>query len=181
MIFNRFTRTARRCVEHAVEEATSLGHDSVGDEDLLLSILGADGGIAAEALRSLGITPEAAREESEHLFACALTTIGISLDEVRRQAGEGFEVQSYAHRRLPFSPRARKALEQALREALRLRDRQPTGEHILLGILRDEHGPATSILYNLGVSAPTLEERLYQLRLRSPVWSNHRQPVVHGS
>jgi ATP-dependent Clp protease ATP-binding subunit ClpA len=92
MIFNRFTRTARRCVEHAVEEATSLGHDSVGDEDLLLGILGADGGgIAAQALRSLGITPEAAREESEHLFACALTTIGISLDEVRRQAGEGFE------------------------------------------------------------------------------------------
>jgi hypothetical protein len=42
MIFNRFTRTARRCVEHAVEEATSLGHDSVGDEDLLLGILGAE-------------------------------------------------------------------------------------------------------------------------------------------
>ena len=44
MIFNRFAREARACVEAAVEEARTLGHDSVGDEDLLLGILRADGG-----------------------------------------------------------------------------------------------------------------------------------------
>ncbi len=56
MIFNRFTRGARRCVEAAIEEARGLGHDSVGDEDLLLGVLAAGHDGAAEALRSLGVT-----------------------------------------------------------------------------------------------------------------------------
>jgi ATP-dependent Clp protease ATP-binding subunit ClpA len=49
MIFNRFARSARSCVESAVEEARSLGHDSIGDEDLLLGVLESDDGNAAEA------------------------------------------------------------------------------------------------------------------------------------
>ena len=43
-------------MEAAFEEARTLGHDSLGDEDLLLGILRADEGIAAEALSSLGVT-----------------------------------------------------------------------------------------------------------------------------
>ena len=62
MMFNRLTDKSRRCVEAAFEEARMLGHDSLGDEDLLLGILRADEGIAAEALSSLGITLEGARE-----------------------------------------------------------------------------------------------------------------------
>ena len=50
MIFNRFAKEARRCVEAALEEARALGHDSVGDEDLLLGVLRAGEGEAAEAL-----------------------------------------------------------------------------------------------------------------------------------
>jgi hypothetical protein len=42
MIFNRFARSARSCVESAVEEARSLGHDSISDEDLLLGVLESD-------------------------------------------------------------------------------------------------------------------------------------------
>jgi ATP-dependent Clp protease ATP-binding subunit ClpA len=164
VIFNRFTKVARRCVEHAVEEARFLGHDSVGSEDLLLGLLAADDGIAGEALRSLGVSLEAARNEAEQLFADALTNIGISLDDVRRYAGEGFAVRNYATGRLPFSPHAKKTLEQALRQALRLHSKEITGEHILLGILRNERGPAVRILANLGVSTKTLEERLDQLR-----------------
>lgn len=44
MIFNRFTRETRACVEAAVEEARTLGHDSVGDEDLLMGILSSEEG-----------------------------------------------------------------------------------------------------------------------------------------
>ena len=88
MIFNRFAKETRRCVEAALEEARALGHDSVGDEDLLLGVLRAGEGEAAEALSSMGVTLEAARKESDVLFAEALSSIGISLDEVRREAGE---------------------------------------------------------------------------------------------
>lgn len=62
-----------------MEEARSLGHDSVGDEDLLLGVLEAGDGDALEALLSLGVTPEAAREEAERLFADALASVEISL------------------------------------------------------------------------------------------------------
>lgn len=164
MIFKRFTRGARRCVESAVEEARALGHDSVGDEDLLLGLLEADRGIAAEALSSLGVTLEGARREAEQLFSDALVSIGISLHEVRRQAGEAFEMRNPSSRRIPFSPQAKKALEQALREALRLGHRQITGEHILLGVLRDERGQAVRILAGLDVSTEELEYRLDLLR-----------------
>jgi ATP-dependent Clp protease ATP-binding subunit ClpA len=168
MIFNRFTREARRCVEAAVEEARSLGHDSVGDEDLLLGVLAAGNGIAAGALNSLGVSLAAAREEAEGLFSDALASIGISLDEIRRQAGERFETRNASPRRLPFSPRAKKALEQSLRQALRLGDKKITGEHVLLGALHDEHGHAVRLLTNLGVSVEAVENRLYQLRQQAP-------------
>jgi hypothetical protein len=46
-MFSRFARIARRCVEAAVEEARWLGHDSVGDEDLLLGVLRTGKGLAA--------------------------------------------------------------------------------------------------------------------------------------
>jgi ATP-dependent Clp protease ATP-binding subunit ClpC len=72
VIFNRFAREARACVEAALEEARTLGHDSVGDEDLLLGVLRADEGLAAEALSSVGVNLEAAREESERMAAEAL-------------------------------------------------------------------------------------------------------------
>jgi ATP-dependent Clp protease ATP-binding subunit ClpC len=61
MMFTRFTDRTRRSMEAAFEEARMLGHDSLGDEDLLLGILRADDGIAAEALSSLGVTLEDAR------------------------------------------------------------------------------------------------------------------------
>ena len=167
MIFNRFEKEARRCVEAALEEARRLGYDSVGDEDLLLGILRASEGLSAEALYSLGVTLEVAREESEGLLAEALSSIGISLDEVRRGAGGAFEMRIPDDRRIPFSPRAKKALEGALHEALRLRDNRITDEHVLRGLLRDEDGTAVRLLGNLGVTPASVEERLDQLRGRA--------------
>jgi ATP-dependent Clp protease ATP-binding subunit ClpC len=163
-MFSRFARIARRCVEAAVEEARWLGHDSVGDEDLLLGVLRTGEGLAAEALSSLGVTLEAAREESEGMLAEALSSVGISLDEVRRGAGGAFEMRIPDDRRIPFSPRAKKALEGALREAIRLQDNRITDEHVLRGLLSEEDGAAVRLLGNLGVTPASLEERLDQLR-----------------
>jgi len=138
VIFNRFAKEARTCVEAAVDEARILGHDSVGDEDLLLGILRADEGMAAAALSSLGVTLEGAREESEEMLSDALSSVGISLEQVRRESGDAFEMRIPQGRRLPFSPRAKKALEGALREAVRLRDNRIGTEHVLLGIVRNK-------------------------------------------
>jgi ATP-dependent Clp protease ATP-binding subunit ClpA len=167
MIFNRFAREARACVQNAVEEARELGHDSVGDEDLLLGILRADEGSAAEVLSSLGVTLERAREECETMAADALASVGISLEEIRREAGDAFDVRIPQGRRIPFSPRAKRVLEQALKEAVRLRDGRIGTEHVLLGILGNEDGTAVRMLGRLGISPEMLEERLFELRGRA--------------
>jgi len=166
-MFNRFTDKSRRSVQAAFEEARMLGHDSVGDEDLLLRILRADQGAAAEALSSLGVTLEGAREESEEMLSDALSSIGISLEEIRREAGDAFEMRIPPRRRLPLSPRAKKVMVGARKEMRRLGDNYLGTEHVLLGILGNEDGTAVRILAGMGVSPETLEDRLYQLRGRA--------------
>jgi ATP-dependent Clp protease ATP-binding subunit ClpC len=153
-------------VEAALEEARALGHDSVGDEDLLLGMLRAEEGVAAEALSSLGVNLEDAREQSERMAAEALASVGISLANIRREAGEAFDMRIPEGRRIPFSPRAKKVLERSLKEAVRLRDNYIGPEHVLLGILGNADGTAVRMLARMGVSTDVLEERLYELRCR---------------
>ena len=167
MIFNRFTDRSRRSVEAAFEEARALGHDSLGDEDLLLGILRADEGIGAEALSSLGVTLEAAREESEELLSAALYSIGISLEEIRWESGDAFEMGIPDDRKIPYSPRAKNALVAARKEMRRLGDDYLGTEHVLLGILGNDDGTAVRMLGRMGVSPETLEERLFELRGRA--------------
>ena len=167
MIFTRHTDRSRNSVEAAFDEARMLGHDSVGDEDLLLGILRADEGIAAEALSSLGVTLESAREESEEMLSGALSSIGISLEEVRREAGDAFELRIPDKRRIPISPWAKKALVEARKEMQRLGDNYLGTEHVLLGILGNADGTAVRMLSRMGVSPEMVEERLFELRGRA--------------
>ena len=164
MIFTRFTDRSRKSVEAALEEARMLGHDSLGDEDLVLGILHVDEGSAAAALTSLGVTLEGAREESKEILSDALSSIGISLEEVRREAGDAFEMSIPEYRRIPFSPQAKKALVEARKEMRRLGDNYLGTEHVLLGILDNEDGTAVRMLARLGVAPETLQERLFELR-----------------
>jgi ATP-dependent Clp protease ATP-binding subunit ClpC len=164
VIFTRFTDRSRKSVEAALEEARLLGHDSLGDEDLMLGILRVDEGLAAEALTSLGVTLEDARVESGEMLADSLSSIGISLYEVRREAGDAFEMRIPEHRRIPFSPRAKKALVEARKEMRRLGDNYLGTEHVLLGILENEDGTAVRMLARMGVEPETLQEKLFDLR-----------------
>ena len=166
-MFTRFTDRSRKSVEAAFDEARMLGHDSVGDEDLLLGILRADEGISAAALSSLGVTLEGAREESEEMLSYALSSIGISLEEVRREAGDAFEMRIPDNRRIPLSPRAKKALVEARRRMRRMRDNYLGTEHVLLGIVGNADGMAVRLLAGMGVSPEVLEERLFELRGRA--------------
>jgi ATP-dependent Clp protease ATP-binding subunit ClpA len=162
----RFTDRSRESVEAAFEEARMLGHDSLGDEDLLLGILRADEGIGAAALASLGVTLEDAREESEAMTSHALSSIGISLEEVRREAGDAFDMRLPDDRKIPYSARATNALVGARKEMIRLGDDHLGTEHVLLGILGNEDGTAVRMLGRLGVALETLEERMFELRGR---------------
>ena len=167
MMLIRFTDKSRKSVEAAFEEARMLGHDSIGDEDLLLGILRADEGVAAEALSSLGVTLEDAREESEGMLSDALSSIGISLDEVRREAGDAFDMSLPDERKIPYSPRAKNALVRARKEMRRLGDNHLGTEHVLLGILGNEDGMAVRMLGRMGVSPEVVEGRLFELRGRA--------------
>jgi ATP-dependent Clp protease ATP-binding subunit ClpC len=167
MIFNRPTDRSRESVEAAFEEARMLGHDSLGDEDLLLGILRADVGVGAEALRSLGVTLAGAREESEEMLSDALASIGISLEEVRREVGETFDMSIPSGRKIPYSPRAKNALVEARREMRRLGDDHLGTDHVLLGILANADGTAVRMLARLGVAPEALEDRLNELRGRT--------------
>jgi ATP-dependent Clp protease ATP-binding subunit ClpC len=167
MMFSRLTDRSRDSVQAAFEEARMLGHDSLGDEDLLLGILRAREGIAVEALSSLGITLEGAREESQEMLSYALSSIGISFEEIRREAGDAFEMRIPDNRRIPYSPRAKKVLVEARKEMRRLGDNYLGTEHFLLGMLRNEEGTAVRILASMGVSPEMLEDRLFELRRRA--------------
>jgi ATP-dependent Clp protease ATP-binding subunit ClpA len=167
MMFFRLADRSRTSVEAAFEEARMLGHDSLGDEDLLLGILRADEGMGAAALSSLGVTLERAREGSEEMLSDALSSIGISLEEVRREAGDAFEMSIPEGRKIPYSAPARDALVGARKEMRRLGDGYLGTEHVLLGILGNEDGTAVRILAGMGVSPEALEDRLYELRRRA--------------
>jgi ATP-dependent Clp protease ATP-binding subunit ClpA len=164
MMFIRFTNKSRRSVEAAFEEARMLGHDSVGDEDLLLGILRTEEGVGAAALSSLGVTLEGALEESEEMLSEALSSIGISLEEMRRETGDAFEMRLPDDRKITFSPQAKAALVGTRKEMRRLGDSYLGTEHVLLGLVRNEGGTTVRMLDRLGVSPETLEDRLYQLR-----------------
>jgi ATP-dependent Clp protease ATP-binding subunit ClpA len=141
-MFERFTREARAVVEAAQAEATALGAPAIGPEHLLLGIAAGDG--AAATLRALGLGPDALRAElvasGGGIDADALAAIGIDLDAVRRQVEASFGPGALGRRgkrSLRFAPKAKKALELALREAIALGDRHIGAEHVLLGVLRD--------------------------------------------
>ena len=145
-MFERFTDRARRAVVLAQEEARELGHDHVGTEHILLGMLRDGTGVAAGALTSLGLTWESAREA------------------VEANAGG-----SQAPRdRIPFTARAKRSLELALREALQLGYDYIGTEHILLGLIHDDKSMAARILNGLGVQPDVVRQRVIEVLPRRP-------------
>jgi ATP-dependent Clp protease ATP-binding subunit ClpA len=124
-MFERFTNRARHAVVLAQEEARRLHHNYIGTEHVLLGLLGEPGGLAAQALARFGISLESAREEVEAIVG----------------TGNGM-VSGH----IPFTPRAKKTLEFALREALELHHNYIGTEHILLGVMREGDGVGARIL-----------------------------------
>jgi ATP-dependent Clp protease ATP-binding subunit ClpC len=127
-MFERFTDDARGVVVAAQTEARNLKHGRIGTEHVLLGLFDAPGGVAKTALSQLGVTAEMVRTD------------------VVAIVGEGTELSPGGH--IPFSPRAKKVLELALREALQFSHNYIGTEHILLALQREGGGIAAKVLAN---------------------------------
>jgi ATP-dependent Clp protease ATP-binding subunit ClpA len=127
----------------AREEARLLGHPYIGTEHILLGLIAEGEGIAASALGSLGISLEAVREKVEEAIGPAVDT-----------AAGGSP---------PFTPRAKKVLELALREALQLGHNYIGTEHMLLGLVREGEGVAAQVLLSLGDDLSRIRQVVIQL------------------
>ncbi|MHB8143739.1 MAG: ATP-dependent Clp protease ATP-binding subunit [Thermoleophilia bacterium] len=151
-MFERFTERARQVVVLAQEEARGLKHNYIGTEHLLLGLLREEEGIAAQVLITLEVT----------------------LDEVRIQVaqivGTGDEA---AAGQIPFTPRAKKVLELALREALSLGHNYIGTEHILLGLIKENEGVAARILLEFDADSEKIRNEI----MRKLTGSARRTPV----
>jgi ATP-dependent Clp protease ATP-binding subunit ClpA len=168
-MFERFSHEARSVVVSAQEQARVRAADSIRSEHLLAAMVVGRPNPAAVILKSLGVDGAVVDAEIGRLRpdgssppdAEALATLGIDLDEVRRQVEEAFGPGALERTRaargraprghLPFDRAAKKVLELALREALRLKHNFIGTEHILLGMLHSETGAAQRILASHGV------------------------------
>jgi hypothetical protein len=144
--FARFTNQARRATVAAQEEARLLNHNYLGTEHLLLGLL-REGGVAAKALASLGISLQAVRAQVEEII------------------GRG-TVRPTGH--IPSTPRAMKVMDIALREALQLGHNYIGTEHLLLALSREGQGVAAQVLVKLGASHVTLHQQVLRLLEGTP-------------
>ena len=141
-MFERFTERARQVVVLAQDEARALKHNYIGTEHILLGLLREEEGLAARVLESLDITVEEVRAQ------------------VARIVGQGDEVTSG---QIPFTPRAKKVLELALREALSLGHNYIGTEHILLGLVRENEGVAARILLDFDADAEKIRNEIIRM------------------
>jgi ATP-dependent Clp protease ATP-binding subunit ClpA len=140
-MFERFTDGARRVVLLGQDEARTLNHDYVGTEHLLLGLVHDTGGVAAKALEGLGISLETVRQQVVEIIGRG------------RQAPPGH---------IPFTPRAKNAMELAQQESDALGHDFIDTEHLLLGLIR-EGGVAAQVLAQLGADLDSVRQQVLAL------------------
>jgi ATP-dependent Clp protease ATP-binding subunit ClpA len=175
-MFERFTKSARRAVVLAQEEARMLDQPQIGSEHVLIGLAGDGTGPAAAALRSAGVTAAGLRTllrrtAGDPLDPDALALLGIDLDQVRRAAEERFgrgalDATPGGHSpkgHIPFNGQAKKALELAVRESIALGSGSISCGHLLLGIIRDSDAGGARLLKESGVDLARLREETVAL------------------
>lgn len=141
-MFERFTDKARRVIVLAQEEARMFNHNYIGTEHILLGLLRVDDSIAAKALESLGCN---VKETRKHVAGII---------------GEGVEPPTGM---IPFTPRAKKVQELALREAMQLGHNYVGTEHLLLGLIREGEGVAAQVLVKGGMELTRVRQQVILL------------------
>ena len=141
-MFERFSEQARQVVVLAEDEARALKHNYIGTEHVLLGLLREEEGDAAHVLASFDITADNVRAQVLQLI------------------GPGEEVVTGD---IPFTPRLKKVLNLALREALSLGHNYIGTEHILLGIVRENAGVAAKILLDFDADAQRIRNEVVRM------------------
>jgi ATP-dependent Clp protease ATP-binding subunit ClpC len=141
-VFERFSEQARQVVVLAQEEARTLKHNYIGTEHILLGLVREQEGVAARVLESLDITLERVRAQ------------------VVRLVGSGDE---FTQGQIPFTPRAKRVLELALREAVSLNHRYIGTEHILLGLVRENEGVGARVLLDFDADSEKIRDEVVRL------------------
>ncbi|MBQ9002537.1 MAG: ATP-dependent Clp protease ATP-binding subunit [Eggerthellaceae bacterium] len=159
MSFEKFTDKARKVLVLAQDEARGLHQPYVGTEHLLLGLIQETEGLAAQALGRLDITYDAVVQAIRQTVA---------IDENADVSGH-----------LSFTPRVKRVLENALREAMQMGQSYISTEHLLLGIVREGEGTALDVLARLGKSGDDVRTSLNDLVGQSPVYAG-RGPQIAG-
>ncbi len=128
---NNFTPRAQQVLALARKEADRFNHNYVGTEHLLLGLIKLGQGVAVNVLQKMGLDLETVRME------------------VEKQVGSGPETKMVGN--IPYTPRVKKVLALAGKEAKSLNHSYVGTEHILLGLLREGEGVAARVLKNLEV------------------------------
>ncbi len=129
---SRFTKKAQEALNHAAETATMLGHGYIGSEHLLLGLIKAEGSLASSILIDNDVTDEKITNLVYQLIA---PDSNIS---VKEPAG--------------YTPRVRRILENASKEAIRFKSELIGTEHILISIIKETESVAARLLNTIGVS-----------------------------
>ncbi|MCR1898714.1 ATP-dependent Clp protease ATP-binding subunit [Irregularibacter muris] len=130
-MFGRFTEKAQQALVFAQQEASSLNHNYVGTEHLLLGLIRQGDGVAAVSLKNLGVDLEKVR------------------NEIVKIIGTGDEGNSKI---VGYTPRTKRVLELSLAEARSLGHNYIGTEHLLLGLIREGEGVAAKVLHDLDIS-----------------------------
>ena len=131
-MFERYTDRARKVLVLTQDESRNLGHGFLGTEHLLLGLIAEKEGVAAQVLHNLSIDLEPAREAVK-------TILGPT------------HVLPVPPSNAPLTPRAKKVLELALREALQMGCNYIGTEHLLLGLVREGDGVGCQVIESFGV------------------------------
>lgn len=141
MMNNRLTNDAKAVLQYAQEAAQKFHHDYVGTEHILFGLVLNTDGIAGLLLNQLGLTPENVTRAIE------------------QHVGWGQDTPS----KLRLTPRTKRAMELAVREANRLEQNYVGTEHMLAGILEEGSGMAVQILEDMDIDPDLVSQRLSEL------------------
>ncbi len=138
--FSNYTPRAQQVIQLARKEAERFNHPYIGTEHILLGLAAIGQGVAVSVLEGLGVSLDGLRIEIEKLV------------------GVGPETQTVGN--VPFTPRARKALQLASMEASSMNHDYIGTEHLLLGLLREGEGVAAQALRNMDADLDTVRRHV---------------------
>ena len=159
-MFEKFTDKARKVMNLAQDEARNLGRMFVGTEHLLLALIKEGEGVAAQALAKLDVTYEE------------------TISTVRSLSKDDGEPTSGGH--IPFTPRAKRVLEDSYREMMSRGQSYIATEHLLLGIVDEGNGRAMETLGRMGVSGDAVRNSVDELIADSSESSSSRPSAGVG-